>query len=88
MVEGEMQESAKERGKNALVQIVEMTGVENLKEDFKERKQRLGRGVQTCVHQWGCLDTLDDQWLWSLVRKRPQGLLKENKFQALVKVYI
>lgn len=46
-----MQESAKERGKNALVQIVEMTGVENLKEDFKERKQRLGRGVQTCVHQ-------------------------------------
>jgi len=34
MVEGEMHESAKEIGENALVQIVEMTGVENLKEDF------------------------------------------------------
>ena len=38
MVESEMHESAKDAGKNALVQIVEITGVENLKEDFKARK--------------------------------------------------
>lgn len=38
MVEGEMHESAKEIGKNALVQTVAVTGVENLKGDFKERK--------------------------------------------------
>lgn len=37
MGEGEMHEGVKEK-KNALVQIVEMIGVESLEEDFKERK--------------------------------------------------